>query len=467
MNNTVSLYRAAQAALLRNPDDPQALLNQFVVLSDKGDPRERHHYLPLAKRAYDLAPESTHTVFNYGSALHRAGRWQEALALYQEALRNAPADRRADYHHHVGIAFRALGYDREAIIHYEEALKLCDAPIIRRDRALCLMAMGQLMRGFEAFECRRALAEAEAKAGSTFRPAMMKQSIAKARHYQGEPLEGKSLVVYHEEGAGDFMMLSRFIPRLRELGASRIELTGPVPALLDFVDAQLGTDGVLPLDDGTDEPFACDYVLGSLSIPWRTGVEYSNISGRAYFRADSSRHVPRRAALNVGLAWRGNPAYANDVHRSMDFSELTPLFDLSETAFYSLQTGAPGREVSRLGYDGFVADLAPFERTWAETASVIEALDVVVTVDTAIAHLAGALGKPVLIMVTNYSDWRWNRHSEMTPWYDSARVIRQAVQDDWRPVIGRVREYLERLRDERRQAAEQDLPGSASQSAAE
>jgi tetratricopeptide (TPR) repeat protein len=463
--NVPDEYRKRAAILLRNPDDAECLINQFALLSNQGDPTKRGHYVPLARRGYENAPDSLDAAFNYGSALHRAGQWEQALELYLQAVKLSTPERLYDCLHHVAITYRALGREREAVLYYDEALKLCDKAVIRRDRAMSIMAMGQLMRGFEAFESRRAVAdEHAAEHGYKATQRRLPKDVV---HWQGEPLEGKSLVVYHEEGAGDFMMLSRFIPRLRELGASRIELTGPVPSLLDFVNAQLGTDGVLPLEDGIDEPFACDYVLGSLSIPWRTGVEYSNISGRPYFRADPSRAVPRRAALNVGLAWRGNPQYALDVHRSMDFSELTPLFDLSETAFYSLQTGGAGREVSRLGYDGFVADLAPFERGWSDTASIIEALDVVVTVDTAIAHLAGALGKPVLIMVTNHCDWRWFRHTEMTPWYDSARIIRQKKQDDWKPVIARTRDYLEEMRDERRQAAGQDLPRSASQSAAE
>jgi hypothetical protein len=143
-----------------------------------------------------------------------------------------------------------------------------------------------------------------------------------------------------------------------------------------------------------------------------------------------------------------------DVHRSMAFSEFCPLFDMTDVAFYSLQAGPASLEVTNLGYDGFVANLEPLAHTWRDTAGLIQALDVVVSVDTACAHLAGALGKPVMILVTNACDWRWNKNNQRTIWYDSARVIRQRKQDDWAPCIKAVREQLkEMLNGRRRQAA--------------
>jgi hypothetical protein len=137
----------------------------------------------------------------------------------------------------------------------------------------------------------------------------------------------------------------------------------------------------------------------------------------------------------------------------MAFSDLTGLFCLPDVAFYSLQAGHPGLEVTNLGLDGFVANLEPLAQTWRDTARLIAALDVVVTVDTAVAHLAGALGKSVFILVTNASDWRWNRNSQKTVWYDSARVIRQKKQDDWAPCIKAVRDELKGMVNVRRQAA--------------
>jgi hypothetical protein len=222
-------------------------------------------------------------------------------------------------------------------------------------------------------------------------------------------------------------------------------LTGSVSGVLELVSDQIAVDGIVPLAG----PVGGDYVTGSMSFPWRLGIDYGDVSGSPYMDVVPAS-FPRRGRLNVGLVWRGNPAYGMDVHRSMPFSELCPLFDLNGAAFYSLQVGSASAEFSRLGFDGFVADLAPFARNWRATAQLIKRLDVVVTVDTAVAHLAGALGVPVLMMVTKACDWRWDRNSEKTIWYDSMRVYRQNDQDDWRPCVQRVRKRLKEILDEPR-----------------
>jgi hypothetical protein len=196
-----------------------------------------------------------------------------------------------------------------------------------------------------------------------------------------------------------------------------------------------------------------------MTVPWRTGVEYDHVDGKPYFRAEPAT-FPRRGNLNVGLVWRGNFAYGRNSHRSMDFTNFCPLFDIPGIAFYSLQVGEGAREVTAAGYDGFVADLAPFASSWRQTARLIAALDVVVSVDTACAHLAGALGIPVLTMVTKFCDWRWSRNSTRTTWYESMCVLRQQNQDDWADVVQRVKMRLEDLIDGRRQAADADQQGT-------
>src|SRR5207302_1431703 len=154
-----------------------------------------------------------------------------------------------------------------------------------------------------------------------------------------------------------------------------------------------------------------------------------------------------------GFAWRGSPIYGRDVHRSLALSALCPPFDLNDVAVYSLQVGPASAEFGRLGFDGFVADLAPFAKNWRATAGLLKRLDAVVTVDTAIAHLSGALGVPALMIVTKASDWRWDRNSEKTAWYDSVRVYRQSDQDDWKPCVQRVRKRLTEMLGDRRQDA--------------
>lgn len=442
MTPTVDKYRAYAAQLVRDPDDPATLVNQFAVVSQAR--QHGRHYLPLAKRAYTLAPNAISAVFNYGSALHRIGRFEEALALYQRCVDIADDDWRAKCLHHVGVTLRALGRNDEAIDYYTKAHAIDPNPAYLKDRALAMLAAGRLRDGLREFEVRREVALV--KFAENRGELISQQKLpADAVHWQGEDLTGKRVVVYHEEGSGDFIQFCRFIPLLRARGAAAIHLAGPVENLLEFVADNIAVDGIVPLTG----PFDCDYVVGSMSLPWRCGVDYDQVDGRPYFCAEPAR-LPKRGVLNVGLVWRGNPAYGMDVHRSMAFAEFTSLFDLPGVAFHSLQTGPAGLEVTELGFDGFVANLEPFMTDWRSTARLITALDVVVSVDTACAHLACALGKPVLILTTNASDWRWDRESERTVWYDSARVIRQAQQDVWAPCVARVRGHLQHMLEERR-----------------
>jgi hypothetical protein len=189
-----------------------------------------------------------------------------------------------------------------------------------------------------------------------------------------------------------------------------------------------------------------------MTAPWRCGVEMKDVNGKPYFKAEPAK-LPKRGKLNVGLVWKGNAAYLADTQRSMPFSTYSPLFDLPGVAFNSLQVGPQGLEVTDLGLDGFCANLEPFMPNWHATARVIQALDVVVSVDTAVAHLCGALGKPVFTLVTSNADWRWDRNSSRSVWYDSMRVIRQTKQDDWSPCIEEVKTRLREMSLQQKRAA--------------
>lgn len=434
---TAEKYRAYANQLIRNPDDPETLINQFAVLSEKKENGKYYYY--LAKRAYEVAPNEINTAFNYGSACHRTGRFREALRTYQRCLEMDDPEWVAKVTHHIGIAYRALGDNKKAIEWYTKAYELEPHPQILKDRALAYMGDGQLNKGLKEFEVRRevALIKFRENKGELITQQKLPAGV---KHWQGEDLNGKSVVVYHEEGAGDFIQFCRFIPRLREIGASKVYLTGPLRDLLECVGDNIAIDGILPLAG----PYDSDFVLGSMSLPWRCGVDMRDVRGSSYFKSDAAT-LPHRGKLNVGLVWRGNAAYLADTQRSMPFTNYAPLFDLPGVAFYSLQVGHPGLEVTDAGFDGFVANLEPFMPNWRGTARIISALDAVVSIDTSVAHLAGAIGKPVFTLVTTNSDWRWDRNSQKSIWYDSMRVIRQRKQDDWSTCIEEVKTKLKEM----------------------
>lgn len=446
-------YKTIAAKLLRDPNDPVALLEQFCLLLKNGKEENRGMWACLAKRAHDCAHEDINTIANLGSGLALAGRHYEAISAYLRALQFAQDDEwRVQIYDNLGIAYRAMGQNETAIRHFKAALALApNNAAIKQDMALATLAAGRLNEGLRLHEVRREISEAKRAAGKgnevnqgTLPPGVV--------HWQGEPLLGKTITVYHEEGIGDFFMWSRFLPRLKDAGATYVCLTGKNRDVLEFVAGQ--SDDIDPVDDvyPLKGPIPTDYVVGSLTFPWRCGVEYSDVRGAPYFKASPAK-IPRRSAVNVGLVWRGSTIFPRDWQRSMSLRDFVPLFDMPQIAFNSLQLGDGAKEVDQLGFSGFVGDLSPFMKTWAQTASVIQALDVVVTVDTAITHLAGALGKPVLMLAIYTSDWRWPRDSERAVWYDSMTVLRQERPGDWSRPLARVRELLEERRGELKVAA--------------
>ena len=171
----------------------------------------------------------------------------------------------------------------------------------------------------------------------------------------------------------------------------RYSSPAPCPSCWNLLHRNIPIDGIVPLTG----PFNCDHVVGSMSVPWRCGATAGDIKGTPYFKAEPAT-FPLRGLVNVGLCWRGNPNYGRDFHRSMPLSAFCPLFEIPGVAFYSLQAGEPVKEITALGLDGFIGDLSPFDKGWRATARLVKRLDGVIAVDTAIAHLAGALGVPVL-----------------------------------------------------------------------
>ncbi|CAB3764763.1 glycosyltransferase family 9 protein [Paraburkholderia solisilvae] len=277
------------------------------------------------------------------------------------------------------------------------------------------------------------------------------------RRWRGEPLLGKTLLVHSEQGNGDDIQMVRFLPRLaaqvrddggRVVLACRRALH---PLFARFVDA------CIAIEDGL--PAAAHYALPMMSVPFALGLQPEQVNGAAYLQADGEliaawRERVRAAAaasgragervLHAGLVWSGSPTHRRDAQRSMPLEALLPLRALQNVVFYPL---TPGREVeteslAQLGFN--ICNLtAQYQRGFDDVAAHIEALDVLVTIDSAPLHLAGALGKPVLAMLDHVSHWCWGV-AETQRWYDSLEVFRQPFAGAWAPVVERVAARLAR-----------------------
>ncbi len=432
MDEIVAAYKKLAVDLLKDPDHAENLTNQLTLLVTRGDRNASH--LALARRAVALAPNEFATVFNLAAVEARAGHYDASLVHFNEALQIAPTDRMGEALHHIGLAWHDLGDFDKALDWYEKAI-----PHIPNERELrASIAIAHLMRG----ELAKGLFQYECQYHKPLDRPIYKSGI---KRWMGEDLTDKTLIVAHEQGYGDTLQFCRVIPRLK---AKRIIWSGP-PLLERLITENFKFDGVM----GQEGPFPdADFYCSPISACGALGLEYKDIDGAPYLRSDAQK-LPNRGKLKAGISWAGNKDYAHDSHRSMKLKDLMPLFEIPHAAFYSLQVGRGTDEIHAAGLDGFIADLGGTLRDWKDTARAIMAMDVVVCTDSANAHLAGALGKPVLLLLPYSCCWRWMRKGITTPWYRNTRLFRQAVPEMW--PIGYVRTALEEMLNGRRTEASQ------------
>jgi hypothetical protein len=272
-----------------------------------------------------------------------------------------------------------------------------------------------------------------------------------APRWRGEPLVGKRVVVYSELGLGDDLQFVRFYPRFADAvrnagGHAQLAVRPPLlPLVKRFVP-----DCVVVERDAFE---AADFSVGMMSVPYWIGLMPDDVHGAPYLQADPHRVGTWRGLLNtgdsralrVGLVWAGSPTHRRDSQRSIPVGALAPLWHLPNIAFYPV---APGRDADvenmRASGASIVDVTQHYREDFHDSAALLTALDVLVTIDSSPLHLGGALGRPVLAMIDHASHWCWGV-GETQPWYDSVRLIRQEKAGDWQPVVVRVAAELTRL----------------------
>ncbi len=295
---------------------------------------------------------------------------------------------------------------REAEVHYAKALELApDDARLRTDFGHLLLGLGDFARGWPLYESRKDLMGY----GS--------ERLPLANEWQGEPISGRSLLVWPEQGFGDQIQFARFAPVLQEAGA---DVTLVCPPELAGLFAELPVRIVERTGSLTLTP--PDHWTLALSAPRHLGLSLADISGAPYLRAPAERRnrwTGYASGRAVGVAWRGRSTHPNDSHRSLPSADLltTPLREAGMTT----------------------VDLTNPVGDFADLAAIVEQLDLVVTVDTALAHLAGAMGKECWVLLPWFrQDWRWFQDRDDSPWYDSVRLFRQTADGDWGPVLDRI-----------------------------
>jgi len=400
-------------------------------------------------RALRLNPGYADAHFNLGNTLMEQNRLAEAEASYRRALDLKPEFAEAEFN--LGNALRDQGRVDEAAACFDLALALKpDYADAHWNRALAQLLLGDFEAGWRNFEWRRS----QQAAPHTFAQPQ----------WRGEPLRvaGRAarILLHAEQGLGDNVQFLRYVPLVQAVGG---EVILSLPASLRRMAALL--PGVAALVTSWDELPAFDFHCPLMSLPLAIGTTLETVPAVVPYLSvpqearDGAAALAWPAGLRVGLAWAGNPDHSNDRNRSMQLSQFEPLLGVEGVHFFSLQMGKAVEQLSALldsqpdrkerGEGGAprergatVADLASRNSDLAETAAQIEQLDLVIAVDTAVAHLAGALGKPVWVLLPFTPDWRWMREREDSPWYPTMRLFRQPSMGDWETVIGHVRTQL-------------------------
>jgi tetratricopeptide (TPR) repeat protein len=438
-NLLTQLDRPAEAvadfdrALALNPKHAEAHSNRGLALVEIGRQADA---LAAYGRAIALKPDYAEAYNNRGLLLASLNRHAEALADYDRAQALKPDY--ADVFNNRGLALHEVHRHAEALASYARALALRpDFAEAQFNRSLTQLALGDLRAGWAGYEWR----------WRTRKSTAPWRDFAQPLWLGGEDLAGRTILLHAEQGFGDTLHFARYVPMVAARGAkvvieTQAALKGPMSRL----------DGVVQVvERGAPLPaFDCHCPLGSLPLAFAT--ELATIPASVpYVAADPSRaahwrnRLPRSRQPCIGIAWSGNAQFRGDFNRSMAFSQFATIASVPDAAFVTLNPGPNERDTTALAAHPHVANLAGEFRDFDDTAAVIDSLDLVVTTDTSIAHLAGALGKPVWILLSRSPDWRWLLEREDCPWYPSARLFRQSVLGDWPPVLARARQALEKF----------------------
>lgn len=427
---------AAALPLLRKarelrPDHVETLLSLGTVCQElkQMDEAERCY-----RRALELHPGAPGAYYFLASLLFKTLRLEEAASAYQHVLAANPAH--AEAHNNLGFVYQELGRLEEAEPCYHRALAI--QPVFAECRlhlALNYLLRGKFAEGWAAYRVRTDLKRQAAQ-----RP---KISVPE---WQGEALAGRRLLLIKEQGFGDQIQFIRYARLLQEQGATVDALVDPelVAVLASAPGLRQAAADILSQD--------YDYWTLLLNVPQHLGTNLDNIPADIpYLHADAARAEAWRARLDaiaqgrrkIGVVWSGRPTHNNDHIRSMNLGQLAPLGALKNVAWFSLQKGASAAQLAAAPAGFELHDLGNDFKDFSDTAAAIEALDMVVSVDTSVVHLAGALGKPIWVFIPYNPDWRWMMEREDTPWYPSMRLFRQERLGDWTGAINKVAAALQ------------------------
>ncbi|MDR3775809.1 MAG: tetratricopeptide repeat-containing glycosyltransferase family protein [Terracidiphilus sp.] len=447
------------------------------VLDDLGKHEEA---MAAYKQAQALQADYAEVNFGLGNVYRKQGKLEEAVAEYERALQLSPDN--VLFHNNLGATFHAQDKFEEAKAEYHRALALkLDDELALNNMGVAYYAEGKLDEALDCYE--RAIA-----VKPDYNGAHWNQSLAQLRQgdfaagwrnyewrclrdnaprcfplplWRGEPLKGARILLHSEQGLGDTLQFLRYLPMVQAMGCSVVlEVQEP----LQRIAAEL--PGLAALVHGGDALPPLDWQCPMMSLPLAFNTTLETIPAQVPYITVPEEAREAAAArdwleegLRVGLVWAGNPSHIDDRRRSIPLSSLEPLFCVEGVHFYSLQMGPSAVHLATTGAQ--ITDLTPAISDMADTAALIEQLDLVICVDTAVAHLAGAMARPAWILLPFAPDWRWLQEREDSPWYPTLRLFRQPKLRDWASVIEKVRDALVKETDQLSMKSQKESVSSA------
>jgi len=398
-------------------------------------------------RALEIKPDYAEAHSNLGIVLTQEGLYDEAIGSFHRALELKP-----DYpeaHSNLGIALTKARRIEEALDHFEQAVRgKPDYADAHMNRALTYLISGDFSRGWSEYEWRWKCKD--------FNPRRFPQP-----RWQGEPLEGRRILLCTEQGFGDSFQFIRYAPAVKERGGE-VFVRCPKP-LVPLLSRCTGVDGVsaegepLPAFDAYVELLTLPLVFGTTveTVPHTTPYIFADPELVEYWRRD----LACIRALKVGIQWQGSTKYRGDRQRSIPLAHFAPLAGVPGVRLVSLQKGYGTEQVQHIRFPLTVlgGQVDEARGAFMDTAAILKNLDLVVTCDTAMGHLAGGLGMPVWLALPDPPDWRWMLSGDECPWYPTMRLFRQAEFGNWEEVFQRIAAALTRLATERQGACEKSI----------
>jgi tetratricopeptide (TPR) repeat protein len=465
LDAAVASYRRALAL---EPDSVETIANYASALRDLGDlSGAADHY----RRALELKPDHVDSLIGVGVTLREQGEADAGLRYFKRALALAPD--RTEVHNNLALAHEDMDDLDRAIVHYQQAVSLNPPqPEIYTNFGRTLEHRGQLEEAMACYE--RALALKPDYAEARYNRSLLlllrgdfaqgwaeyewrwrlkanpERSDLPQQRWSGEPVEGKTILIQTEQGFGDSFQFLRYVPAIADRGAS-IVMAAPGP-LLRLVKNLRGVAAVITEGDRLPE---IDFHCPLMSLPRVFDTRIETIPAAVPYLASPGdiaaawrERLSGGSDLKIGLVWSGNPANRLNPGRSISITALAPLLHIPGTCWFSLQVGTAAADIALVPKEK-IEDLSPFLTDFAETAAAICHLDLVISVETAVAHLAGALGQQVWVPLAVVPAWRWLLDRDDSPWYPTMRLFRQSIAGDWTPVIRAIRDRLTEMVGER------------------